>query len=297
MSRVPVAVLFGSALLLATQACGGGSPTPASAAALAPRATLAGQPDQFITRGDVTIRYREVGEGPPVLLLHGYTDRVEMWTPVADSLAATHNVIVPDLRGFGLSTAPASPGSYGTEMTDDVIALLDTLGIDEALVVGYSMGAMITADLAVRYPSRISGAVLVAGPFFEDSSAMARTLAPFVADLEGGRGLTDFFRYIAPEWPDSTLAPLAAELLAGHQLPALIGSLKDMATLVHDSVAIGRMDLPAVAIVGRSDPLLEQSRWMARHWPGLELTELEDADHIVVFGVPEVSAAVRRLTR
>ena len=70
-------------------------------------------PDRFFTSNGVSIRYRVIGEGEPMLLLHGYTDRLEMWAGTADSLARDFRVIVPDLRGSGLSTKFGDPAQYG----------------------------------------------------------------------------------------------------------------------------------------------------------------------------------------
>src|SRR6185503_5990132 len=82
-------------------------------------APLVEAPDRFYTNQGVTIRYRVIGEGEPVLLVHGYTDRVEMWAGTADSLARDFRVIVPDWRGSGLSTKFADPAQYGRQMVTD----------------------------------------------------------------------------------------------------------------------------------------------------------------------------------
>jgi pimeloyl-ACP methyl ester carboxylesterase len=273
-------------------------PTPLAVVVSAgPVSSLAGAPDRFLSNGATRIRYREVGRGEPVLLLHGYTDRLEMWTGVADSLAVDRRVIVPDLRGFGGSDKPIAPGSYGSAMTGDVAALLDTLRVDRVDLIGYSLGALVTADLAVRYPERVRTAVLVAGPFFPDSAGLARMVAPHVAELERGDGLIGFFRRIVPTLPDSVLVPMAEEFLTGNDLGALIGSLRELGQLVPDSSALATVAVPAVAVVGRTDPLLSHSRWLGGVWKGLKLVELAEADHAVVFGVPEVVAEFRAISR
>ncbi|MGH8574654.1 MAG: alpha/beta fold hydrolase [Gammaproteobacteria bacterium] len=129
--------------------------------------TLATAPDRFFTEGGVRIRYRDFGRGEPVVMTHGYTDRLEMWTGLADSLASTHRVIALDARGFGLSSKPADPAAYGMPMADDVARLLGHLRIGRAHLVGYSMGAAIAGNLVARYPSRVATASLIGGPFFQ----------------------------------------------------------------------------------------------------------------------------------
>lgn len=163
------------------------SATPSPAAAT----TLATAPDHFLDRGDVTIRYRVIGpdSGTPLLVLHGYTDRVEMWSGIADSLARDHRVIVPDVRGFGRSVPTDTAAPYGQAMVDDQFALLDALGVRQVHVVGYSMGAMLAAHMALRDPSRIASATFVAGAFFEDSAETARVIAPYIAALETEEGI------------------------------------------------------------------------------------------------------------
>src|SRR5512134_1108310 len=79
-----------------------GSPSPGAASAL----TLESAPDQFFTRGDIRIRYRTVGAGDPVVLLHGFTRDLSDWRVLADSLARDYRVVTPDWRGFGLSSKP-----------------------------------------------------------------------------------------------------------------------------------------------------------------------------------------------
>ena len=264
----------------------GTPPTPGS---------LATAPDRFVRSADVLIRYREVGAGDPMVLLHGYTDRLEMWNDAADSLARAFRVIVPDLRGFGESDKPASPAQYGNRMTADIVTLLDSLGIRAAHLVGYSMGALITADLAVTHPDRIRSAVLVAGPFHPDSAAFARALAPSVSALERGEGLVPFFRWIVPTMPDSILLPLVGQVAADNDSAALIAVALGMPQLVHPAAAFADVAIPAVTIVGRNDPAAANSRWLADRWPGIKLVELGDADHAVVFGVPEVVAEARTL--
>lgn len=284
-------------LALPVLAAGCGGDTRAESTPRGPSATapLTEAPDRFVHHGPIRIRYREIGRGDPVVLLHGYTDRLEMWAGMADSIAVSHRVIVPDVRGFGASSRPGEAGSYGRAMAGDVVALLDSLGIDRAHLVGYSMGALITSNVAVRSPERVRSAVLVAGPFYADSAALARAVAPYLTALERGEGLLPFFRFILPTWADSLLVPAAEHYLAENELTALIGSLREMGGLVPGATDLATLAIPATAVVGRNDPMLPYSRLLATRWPGLRLVELDDADHAVVFGVPAVLHEFRRL--
>ena len=120
-------------------------------------------PDQFFNSNDVQIRYVDQGSGEPVLLIHGYTASVETnWLApgVFQSLAKDHRVIAFDLRGHGKSGKPHDPAMYGREMVHDAIRLLDHLNIRRAHIVGYSLGAIITAKLLTTNPDRFLSATL-----------------------------------------------------------------------------------------------------------------------------------------
>ena len=114
--------------------------------------------DKFFDSGGMRIRYVERGSGEPVLLIHGYTQSIEKnWIEpgVFNNLAKDHHVIAFDLRGHGKSDKPHDPANYGGETVRDAIRLLDHLGIRRAHVVGYSLGAIVTARLAVTDADRL----------------------------------------------------------------------------------------------------------------------------------------------
>jgi pimeloyl-ACP methyl ester carboxylesterase len=96
----------------------------------------------------------EAGEGPPVLLLHGWPQHWWVWRKVIPALAESHRVICPDLRGFGWSEAP--DGRYEmSEFVADVIALLDELGLDQVDLIGHDWGGYTGFLLCLDAPQRI----------------------------------------------------------------------------------------------------------------------------------------------
>ena len=102
------------------------------------------------------------GTGPTVLAAHGITANALSWAPVADSLAGRATLIAADLRGRANSNA--LPGPYGLgQHADDLIAVLDHLGLDRAPLVGHSMGGFVAAVAALRHPDRVSSVLLVDG--------------------------------------------------------------------------------------------------------------------------------------
>jgi pimeloyl-ACP methyl ester carboxylesterase len=119
------------------------------------------------TRGDfdadgVNIHYEIIGDGPAVVLLHGFGASMS-GSPMPETIltgVAGHRLIGMDIRGFGLSGRPDGPESYGVETARDVIRLLDHLGIEQADLFGFSMGGIIALKTAALYPDRIRSLVL-----------------------------------------------------------------------------------------------------------------------------------------
>jgi pimeloyl-ACP methyl ester carboxylesterase len=132
----------------------------------------------------ISLFYATIGHGSPVLLLHGGLANSDYWGNQVRALAPHHLVILVDSRGHGRSTRDARPFGYDL-MADDVVALLDTLHIAKADVVGWSDGAILGLDLAIRHPDRV-------GRIF---SFAANTVTSGVQD--GVEKNPTFARYIA----------------------------------------------------------------------------------------------------
>ena len=100
------------------------------------------------------MHYVTAGEGPPVVLLHGFPDTHAVWRRQIPALAAAGSqVIAPDLRGYGKTDMPSDVGAYAIEfVADDVLQLMDALGIGQATVVGHDWGAQGGWDLALHGP-------------------------------------------------------------------------------------------------------------------------------------------------
>ena len=110
-----------------------------------------------------TIHVRVGGRGPAVVLLHGVGDTGDMWAPLATDLARDHTVVVPDLRGMGLSSIPA--GGYDKKtQAGDIRAVLASLGIEHSVVVGHDIGTMVAYAYAARYPQQTERLVVMDAP-------------------------------------------------------------------------------------------------------------------------------------
>jgi pimeloyl-ACP methyl ester carboxylesterase len=118
---------------------------------------------QEITTNGATIHVRVGGHGPAVVLLHGYGETGDMWSPLAADLVRDHTVIVPDLRGLGLSSKPAGGFDKKTQ-GEDVAGVLDRLNVKQADVVTHDIGNMVGFAFAMEHPDRVRRFVLIDAP-------------------------------------------------------------------------------------------------------------------------------------
>ena len=118
---------------------------------------------QNILAGDVTLHVRVGGKGPAVVLIHGYGETGDMWAPMAADLMRDHMVIVPDLRGLGLSSKPKSGFDKKTQAAD-VAAVLDKLGVTTADLVTHDIGNMVGFAFAIQHQERVRRFVLIDAP-------------------------------------------------------------------------------------------------------------------------------------
>lgn len=116
-----------------------------------------------IAANGTQIHVRVGGSGPAVLLIHGFGDTGDMWAKLAADLAKDHTVIVPDLRGMGLSAKPADGYDKWTQAAD-MRAVLDALKIDHAAVVGHDIGTMVAYAYAARYRDKTEKLIVMDAP-------------------------------------------------------------------------------------------------------------------------------------
>jgi pimeloyl-ACP methyl ester carboxylesterase len=118
---------------------------------------------QEIETGGARLHVRVGGSGPAVLLLHGFGDTGDMWAPVAKLLVKDHTVVVPDLRGMGLSSHPE--GGYDKKtQARDIAAVLDALKIGKAALVTHDIGNMVGYALAAQFPDRVTRWMVIDAP-------------------------------------------------------------------------------------------------------------------------------------
>ena len=230
------------------------------------------------THDGVEIAFLDEGEGEPIVLVHGFASTKEVnwvfpgW--VTTLTRAGRRVIALDNRGHGESTKLYVPAAYHSSlMAEDVRALLDHLGLGRADVMGYSMGARITAFLALAHPERVRSAVLGGlGIRLVDGVGLPETVAqaleaPALADVSDPTGY--MFRAFA-EQTHSDLRALAACMRGSRQ------------TLSPSEV--GRIAVPVLVAVGSKDPVAGSPEQLAALIPGARALIIPGRDHMLAVG-------------
>src|ERR1700748_686095 len=132
---------------------------------------------QTIKTNGTELHVRVGGQGPAVVLLHGFGDTGDMWAPIAAKLDANHTVIVPDLRGMGLSAHPDTGYTKANEARD-IAGVMDALKVDKAQLVTHDIGNMVGYALVAQYPARISKWVVIDAPLPGVGTWQAQLLNP-----------------------------------------------------------------------------------------------------------------------
>jgi pimeloyl-ACP methyl ester carboxylesterase len=230
------------------------------------------------THDDVEIAFLDEGEGEPIVLVHGFASNKQVnwvfpgW--VTTLTRAGRRVIALDNRGHGESTKLYEPAGYRSAvMAEDVRALIDHLSLGRADVMGYSMGARITAFLALAHPERVRAAILgglgyhlVDGVGLPEAIAQALQ-APVRADVTDATAL--MFRTFA-EQTKSDQRALAACIRGSRE------------TLSRDEV--GRIAVPVLVAVGSNDRIAGSAEELAVLIPGAEALVIPGRDHMLAVG-------------
>ncbi len=226
----------------------------------------------------IRIAYEDLGSGPPVVLVHGFAASRELnwkapgWYDVL--LPAGYRVCALDCRGHGESDKPHDPAAYDPGlMGDDVLRMLDTLRIDRARLMGYSMGAMIASHLLLEHADRFERVVLagIGGSLLDPrlnsevvASALEADDPKAIADERG-----QAFRAFADQSRNDRRA-----------LAACMRRLR----VPLDPAALARVKLPVLVVAGEQDVLVGDPSRLAAAIPGAKLVSIPGRDHLTTVG-------------
>ena len=238
---------------------------------------------------------RTGGSKPPLLLLHGLTANGACWTPLARALQDRFDVIMPDARGHGHSSAPLHGYRY-EDHAMDVAALVENLSLEKPIVLGHSMGGMTAAVVASRMPEILSGVVLV-DPTFISAQWQREVRDSDVAD-QHRRILASDKASIAAEIRSRHPHRSAeiAELLAAARLQTRMSAFDVLTPPNPDYFELVRaIPVPVVLIIAeRGVVSFETARDLQSANPRVQIEYIENAGHGIPYDRPErLEAAVR----
>ncbi|MBI1784987.1 alpha/beta hydrolase [Candidatus Sumerlaeota bacterium] len=255
--------------------------------------------DYFFDSDGVKIHYTVMGQGEPVLLIHGYTVNIAFqWVApgIMRALAAKYQVIAIDNRGHGSSDKPYDPAEYGAKMAEDQIRLLDHLKIEKAHIVGYSMGGFITMKLLATHPERFLSATLGGSGWMRETEKQKEFSETLAASLEEGRGLGPLLGRVtsnagAPV-DEERVKSFNAVVMAMNDPKALAACIRGMKGLWVTEEEIRRNTVPALALIGEFDDLKETVDPLAGMMPHLEIVVIENTNHMTSYGKPKFIATL-----
>jgi pimeloyl-ACP methyl ester carboxylesterase len=281
-------------------------PIPALEDTLPPR-ELADEDSQFIEVNGIDVHYKTAGEGEPtMLLLHGFAASLYSWREVMEPLGELGTVVAFDRPAFGLTERPM-PGEwegespYGTSAQADLtVALMDALGIEEAVLVGNSAGGTVSVLTALRYPERVTALVLVDAAVYSGGGS-PRWILPLMRTPQVRRIGPLFMRSIREwgidfgrsAWHDPSL--ITDEIWEGYTRPLYAENwdraLFELAVAGGSPDVAARFDeltIPVLVITGDDDRIVptEDSIRLAGELDA-ELAVIENCGHIPHEECPE----------
>ena len=258
---------------------------------------------KFADFGGVKIHYIDRGKGEPVILLHGGSSNLNSWivAGVVDALAKDFRVIAYDARGQGKSSSPHDPQQYGRQQALDVPRLLDTLKIDRAHIVGFSLGGSTVAQLLTLHPERFLTATQLAGAGRSPQAANDPRI-----EVEAGEiaknciSRSRLFRQAPPgskpaeqhyiEAETKCRADKAFDQLA---VAASLRGYKDQAVTPEQMQAV---KVPTLGVVGTLDHTLKEMQTLKSLRPDMTLIVIDGLSHMGATGMqqwPGLPAAIQ----
>ena len=236
-----------------------------------------------------TINYEEYGDpsAPIVVLLHGFTATLRMWSQQVEALAVEYRVIVPDMRGHGLTTSPEEPDDYGiARYAQDLRDLMAGLEIEICALVGCSFGGMVALQFATTYPELVACLVVSdSSPAYEHPAydARFRNREAGIREQEEyarGRGMAALGKKLAADVSDSFLADAIRNRFGRMNADGYLGAARtrrerpDLTPILRE-----RLTMPVLLCDGEDDPVFCALDVMARELPHARVVAFRDAGH------------------
>ena len=247
----------------------------------------------------ITLSYVELGNpaGPPVLLLHGWTDSSRAWTIAAPYLRE-YRLLIPDQRGHGGSDKPECCYSLAN-FAQDAKLLLDVKGIARAAVVGHSLGSLVGQALAAAHPERVSKLILIGStalPPVKREDWLWRSVRDFRGPVDAGSHFMRQWSASASPTPvDHAYLAYADPEVAAVPLHVWRGVLREL-TDTSTAALAADIKAPTLILSGGKDSLFpaEHHRALAEALPRAEAKVLPDLGHNLILERPEeVGPAIR----
>ena len=236
-----------------------------------------------LKRDGVELYYEVHGQGPALLLTHGYSATSQMWRGQIEALSKDHTLILWDMRGHGQSDYPEDPAAYSEAATvADMAALLDAVGAPSAIVGGLSLGGYMSLAFNRVHPERVRALLIIdTGPGYRKDEAREGWNATSLKTAE---------RYETEGL--GRLASGSVEMRTSHHRNAegLARAARGMLTQRDASVidSLPTIAVPAIVVVGANDtPFLVASDYMAAKIPGAVKVVIPDAGHAANIDQPE----------
>lgn len=237
----------------------------------------------FLDRDGVRIFYEIHGQGPAILLTHGFSATSAMWRPQIAPLSRDHTLILWDMRGHGQSDYPDDGSAYTEEATvADMAAILDATGGREAAIGGLSLGGYMSLAFHLAHPERVKALLIVdTGPGYKNDEARAGWNANALATAER----------LERDGLAALQSASAERALAQHRdALGLARAARGMLTQRDARVisSLPEIRVPSLVIVGANDtPFLKASDYMAAKIPAAKLAVIPDAGHAANIDQPE----------
>ena len=236
-----------------------------------------------IDRNGVKIHYEVYGDGPALILTHGYSSTSAMWEGQIEALSKHHKLVLWDMRGHGKSDYPADPDAYSEALTiGDIAVLLDQIGARRAIVGGLSLGGYMSLAFYRTHPERVAALLIIdTGPGFKKDEA--RTAWNKRAHETAERFERDGL---------SVLKSLSRERssVTHRDARGLALAARGMLTQRDASVmeVLPEIAVPSLIVVGADDtPFLAASDYMAAKIPGAKKVVIPSAGHAVNIDQPQ----------